>query len=309
MTNVDTITFETKADEMVHFTLKDGMVRGLLISGTNLVREAARIHHTSPVATAALGRALMGTAMLSATLKDDISSVTVTLDGGGPLGRVVCVGDKGAVRGLVDHPDVQLPLRKDGKLDVGMAVGHQGRMTVVKDLGMKTPYVGQTAMVSGEIAEDFAAYYVQSEQKPTLQSLGVLVSGNAVLRAGGILLQPMPGCDNATIEELELRSPMLGDISREMCYEPLEDLAASWFAGMGYVALEREAVTYRCTCNRARMEKALVSLGREELQQMIDDEQDGAELRCHFCHKAERFTQEDLGRLLAQAVTEEESDE
>ena len=298
MTENTTITFETMPDELVHFTLRDGMVRGLLLSGTHLVREAARIHQTSPVATAALGRTLMGTAMLCATLKDDITSVTVTLDGGGPLGRVVCVGDKGAVRGLVDHPKVELPLRPDGKLNVGAAVGKQGRMTVVKDLGMKSPYIGQTAMVSGEIAEDFAAYYVQSEQKPTLQSLGVLVGGGVVLRAGGILLQPLPGCDNDTLEALELRSPMLGDISREMCYEPLESLAQKWFQGLGYVPLEREPIAYRCNCSRGRMEKALISLGKEELRQMIADEQDGAELTCHFCHKTEHFSQNELKMLL-----------
>ena len=305
MTKVEDISFETEADKLVHFTLKGGMVRGLLISGTQLVRDAAHIHHTSAVATAALGRTLMGTAMLCATLKDDITSVTVTIDGGGPLGRVVCVGDKGTVRGLVDHPEVQLPLRKDGKLNVGMAVGKQGRMTVVKDMGMKNPYIGQTALVSGEIAEDFAAYYVQSEQKPTLQSLGVLVSGGLVLRAGGVLLQPMPGCDSAVIEELELRSPMLGDISREMCYEPLEDLVQHWLNGMDYVALERETIVYRCNCSRTRMEKALISLGKEELQQMIDDEQDGAELCCHFCHKKEHFSQDELRTLLMQAVRKE----
>ena len=289
-------------DQMLHITLMDGMVRGLLMTGTTTVATAAAIHNTSPVATAALGRALMGTSMMGAMLKGDEASVTVTIDGGGPLGRIVCVADKQSVRGCVDVPNVQLPLRPDGKLAVGMAVGSDGRMSVVRDLGMKSPYVGQTALLSGEIAEDFAAYYVQSEQKPTLQSLGVLVNGDVVLSAGGVLLQPMPGCPDEIISELELRSPLMADISRELCYDSMTTLMEKWFDGLKPVVLETQDWQYRCPCSRERMEKSLIALGRDELTRMIQDEQEGAELTCHFCKKTERFTQQDLERLLRQAT-------
>lgn len=289
-------------DQMLHITLMDGMVRGLLMTGTTTVATAAAIHNTSPVATAALGRALMGISMMGAMLKGDEASVTVTIDGGGPIGRIVCVADKQSVRGCVDVPNVQLPLRPDGKLAVGMAVGSDGRMSVVRDLGMKSPYVGQTALLSGEIAEDFAAYYVQSEQKPTLQSLGVLVNGDVVLSAGGVLLQPMPGCPDEIISELELRSPLMADISRELCYDSMTALMEKWFDGLKPVVLETQDWQYRCPCSRERMEKSLIALGRDELTRMIQDEQEGAELTCHFCKKTERFTQQDLERLLRQAT-------
>lgn len=289
-------------DQMLHITLMDGMVRGLLLTATDTVAHAAAIHNTSPVATAALGRALMGTSMMGAMLKGEETSVTVTIDGGGPLGRIMCVADHDSVRGCVDVPNVEMPLRTDGKLNVGMAVGREGRMTVVRDLGMKSPYVGQTALLSGEIAEDFAAYYVQSEQKPTLQSLGVLVNGEVVLSAGGVLLQPMPDCPDEIISELELRSPLMADISRELCYDPMTTLMEKWFDGLKPVVLEKQDWQYRCACSRRRMEKSLIALGREELTRMIQDEQEGAELTCHFCKKTERFTQEDLSRLLEQAT-------
>ena len=289
-------------DQMLHITLMDGMVRGLLMTGTNTVATAAAIHNTSPVATAALGRALMGTSMMGAMLKGDEASVTVTIDGGGPIGRIVYVADKQSVRGCVDVANVQLPLRPDGKLAVGMAVGSDGRMSVVRDLGMKSPYVGQTALLSGEIAEDFAAYYVQSEQKPTLQSLGVLVNGDVVLSAEGVLLQPMPGCPDEIISELELRSPLMADISRELCYDSMTALMEKWFDGLKPVVLETQDWQYRCPCSRERMEKSLIALGRDELTRMIQDEQEGAELTCHFCKKTERFTQQDLERLLRQAT-------
>ena len=286
-----------REDKIIHITLADGMVRGLLLVGTNTVAQGAAIHNTSPVVTAAYGRALMGTAMMGAMLKGEEQSVTVTINGGGPIGRIVCVADRDSVRGLVDVPNLEMPLRPDGKLNVGMAVGKKGQMTVVRDLGMKSPYVGQTPLLSGEIAEDFAGYYVQSEQTPTLQALGVLVSGETVLSAGGVLLQTLPGCPDSIITELELRSPLFYDISRELCYEPMEDLMHKWFDGLKPVVLDRQPLAYRCNCSRARMEKALIALGREELTSMIEDEVDGAELTCHFCKTQYQFTQEDLMKL------------
>ena len=291
----------TSADTILHITLAEGMVRGLLVTGTETVREAQRIHQATPVATAALGRMLMGTAMLSAMLKDDESSVTVSVDGGGPIGKLLCVGDRESVRGVADACDVTLPLRPDGKLAVGAAVGNSGRMSVVKDLRMKTPYVGQVELQSGEIAEDFAHYFLTSEQSPSLVSLGVLIAENTVLSAGGILLQPLPGCPEDIIDQLELRSPLFSEISRELAHDPMEELMKAWFQGLNPVILEKTPLRYECRCSRGRMEKALIALGREELSAMIQDEIDGADLHCHFCRTSHHFSTQELLRLLNRA--------
>ncbi len=292
----------TQDDHILHITLAEGAVRGLLVTGTKTVQEVQRIHQTTPVVTAALGRTLMGTAMLCAMLKDDNASVTVTMDGGGPLGKMVCVGDTVSVRGYADHPQLELPLRRDGKLNVGMAVGNSGRMGVVKDLGMKTPYVGQVSLTSGEIAEDFAAYFLQSEQSPSLVSLGVLVAQQTVLSAGGVLLQPLPDCPDSVIDQLELRSPLFEDISRELAHDPMEKLLTGWFEGLSPVVLGSTPLAYVCRCSRVRMEKALVALGQEELTRMIEDDIDGADLTCHFCRTQHHFSTHDLIRLLNKAT-------
>ena len=288
-------------DEMLHITLMDGMVRGLLLTATETVREAADIHQLSPVATAALGRALMGTAMMGAMLKGEGDSVTVTFAGGGPLGKMVCVADRHSVRGLVDAPNVDLPLRADGKLDVGGAVGNMGRISVARDTGLKTPYVGQAPLVSGEIAEDFANYYVLSEQTPTLQSLGVLADAGGVVCAGGVLLQPLPGCKDEVISQLELRSPLMADVSRELSQCPMRELMEGWFQGLRPVVLEAGELCYRCTCTRERMERALIAMGRDELSRLIRENEEETELSCHFCRRVERFSKPQLLKLLNRA--------
>lgn len=287
-------------DEMLRFTLMGGQVRGMLCETTAMCQQAADIHHTTPVCTTALGRLMTGTAMLGVMMKGEGESVTVTIKGDGPMGTLVAVADQGNVRVCCDQPQVELPLRPDGKLDVGGAVGHSGRMSVVKNLGMREPYIGQSALVSGELAMDFAHYFTVSEQSPSLVALGVLVSGNAVLKAGGLLLQPLPGCEDATIDQLELRSPMFADISRELSFAPKEQLLEEWFRGMEPVLLERTPLCYRCTCSRERMERALISLGQKELQSIIDDGE-GAELGCHFCHSHYQFTTQQLQALLSHA--------
>ncbi|NLI21905.1 MAG: Hsp33 family molecular chaperone HslO [Clostridiales bacterium] len=284
-------------DRILHFTLAGGAVRGLLIQSTETVREAQRLHAASAVAAAALGRALTGTAMLASTLKEPNASVTLTIDGTGPLGKLVCVGDGETVRGYVEHMNSSVPLR-DGRLDVGCAVGHSGRLSVVKDLRLKSPYIGQIELTSGEIAADLAYYYVQSEQSPSLVSLGVIASDSGVAAAGGVLLQPLPGCPAGVIEPLEMRSPIFGDIAAELRHETPETLLARWFDGLSPVLLETRALRYRCPCSRRRMERALISLGTEELSRMIADEVEGAELVCHFCNEKYQFTTHDLLRLL-----------
>ena len=284
-------------DEMLQIDLCGGQVRVMLCETTNTVQKCADIHETTPVCTAALGRLMTGTLMLGIMMKGDEESVTVTLKGDGPMGSLVAVADHGDVRACADHPQVDLPLQENGKLDVGGAVGHTGRMSVIKDLGLKKNYIGQSELVSGEIAMDFANYFTVSEQQPSLVALGVLVSGNAVLKAGGLLIQPLPGCPDEIIDQLELRSPMFADISREMTFAPIEQLCEDWFRGMEPRILERTPLRYQCTCSRERMEKALISLGRKDLQSLIDEDQ-GAELICHFCRNKYNFTTEQLKDLL-----------
>ena len=284
-------------DTVIHFTLADGAVRGLLIQSTETVRKAQSLHHATAVATAALGRALTATSMLCAMLKEPGASVTLTIDGNGPLGKILCVGDGETVRGMVTNAGVGLPLR-DGKLDVGRAVGNHGRMSVVKDLRLKNPYIGQIELQTGEIAADLAWYYVQSEQSPSLVSLGVIASDTEVAAAGGVLLQPLPDCPASVIDQLEMRSPIFGDIASELQHETLEALLPLWFQGLTPVALETRPLAYRCHCSRSRMERALISLGETELKRMIADEVEGAELVCHFCNQKYNFTTHDLLRLL-----------
>ena len=289
---------DTQKDEMLQIDLCDGQVRVMLCETTRTVQKCADIHESTPVCTAALGRLMTGTLMLGIMMKGEDESVTVTVKGDGPIGSLVAVADHGYVRACADHPHLELPLRTDGKLDVGAAVGHSGRMSVIKDLGLKKNYIGQSELVSGEIAMDFANYFTVSEQQPSLVALGVLVSGNVVMKAGGLLIQPLPGCPDEIIDQLELRSPMFADISREMTFAPIAQLCEDWFRGMNPRILERTPLEYRCTCSRDRMEKALISLGRKDLQSLIDEDK-GAELVCHFCRSRYNFTTEQLEELLA----------
>ncbi len=285
-----------KHDEMLQIDLCDGQVRVMLCETTQTVQRCADIHESTPVCTAALGRLMTGTLMLGIMMKGEDESVTVTLKGDGPMGSLVAVADHGYVRACADDCGIELPLREDGKLDVGSAVGHNGRMSVIKDLGLKKNYIGQCELVSGEIAMDFANYFTVSEQQPSLVALGVLTSGEAVLKAGGLLIQPLPGCPDEIIDQLELRSPMFADISREMTFASIDQLCQDWFRGMNPQILERTPLEYRCTCSRDRMEKALISLGRKDLDSLIREDH-GAELVCHFCRKTYRFSEEELREL------------
>ena len=287
-------------DEMLRLSLMGGQARVMMCETTAMCQRAADVHASTPVCTAAMGRLMTATAFLGVMMKGDNESVTVTVKGGGPMGTLVAVANHGDLKVCADNPQVELPLRADGKLDVGGAVGHSGRMSVVKDLGLREPYIGQCELVSGEMGMDFANYFTVSEQQPSLVSVGVLVNGDVVLKAGGLLIQPLPGCEEAVLEQLELRSPMFASISREMTYAPKEQLIEDWFRGMEPELLERTPLRYRCGCSRERMEKALISLGRKELQTLIDEDK-GAELGCHFCHSRYAFTTDELKDLLQRA--------
>ena len=287
-------------DEMLRLSLMGGQARVMMCETTAMCQRAADVHGATPVCTAAMGRLMTATAFLGVMMKGDNESVTVTVKGGGPMGTLVAVANHGDLKVCADNPQVELPLREDGKLDVGGAVGHSGRMSVVKDLGLREPYIGQCELVSGEMGMDFANYFTVSEQQPSLVSVGVLVNGNVVLKAGGLLIQPLPGCEESVLEQLELRSPMFASISREMTYAPKEQLIEDWFRGLEPELLERTPLAYRCGCSRERMEKALISLGRKELQTLIDEDK-GAELGCHFCHSRYAFTTDELKDLLLRA--------
>ena len=281
-------------------TLRNGQVRVLMCDTTNMAELCRMTHEPSNVCAAALGRGISAAALLTASADDpDSTNLTITIKGGGPAGALVVVAHGRRLKAYIDHPQVELPLKANGKLDVGGALGKDGMITVVRDLGMREPYVGQCELQSGEIGEDVAYYCVVSEQQPTLCALGVLVNEGRVISSGGVLVQPLPGCEEETLAELETRSMLFGDISAQLLAQPMEDFFKACFDGMEPETLDVEGLTYTCDCSRERMERALISIGQNDLQEIIDDDQ-GAELVCNFCHEKHQFTTEELKALLAQ---------
>lgn len=288
------------ADRIVRAISTDGMVQAAAICSRDLTERARQIHKTLPVATAALGRTLAAASMMGNALKSDGASLTLQFKGGGPLGTVLAVSDnEGNVRGYVTNPHVDIPLRKDGKLDVGTAVGREGTLTVIKDLHMKEPYVGTIDLLGGEIAEDVAGYFVESEQIPTACALGVLVDRDqSVKAAGGYLIQLMPGAAEDTIAKVEGGIMAAGAVSAilEKNDDP-EAMLRTVMSDFDLKILETCPVEYRCYCSRERVERALISLGRTELEQMLS-EQGGCQMTCQFCDAVYEFTAEDIQRLL-----------
>lgn len=286
--------------KLLRGTLYGGQVRVLMCDVTLLADAARRIHGASAVTTAAMGRGIAGVALLTASAEDETGSITMTIKGDGPAGALVVVAHGRRLKAYIDHPEVDLPIRADGKLDVSGAMGSQGRMTVIRDMGLREPYIGQCKMQSGEIAEDIAYYCTVSEQQPTLCALGVLVGPEGVLTAGGLLVQPLPGCDEELLSQIELRAPIFGDISAHLLESPVETLFERFFEGLEPEKLAVEALTLACDCSREKMERVLISLGADELTDMIN-EQHGAEITCNFCATAHRFSEAELSQLLASA--------
>ena len=287
-------------DRIVRAISSDGMVQAAAISSRRLVERARQIHKTLPVATAALGRALSGCSLMGNALKGHGASLTLQIKGGGPLGTVLAVSDaEGNVRGYVVNPAVDLPLRPDGKLDVGTAVGSEGTLTVIKDLNMKEPYVGTVDLLGGEIAEDIAAYFVESEQIPTACGLGVLVDRDqSVKAAGGYLIQLMPGADEDTVCKVEggiMAAPSVSAFLSED--DDPERLLRTVMSDFDLKILDSTPVEYRCYCSRERVERALISLGRDELEGILRD-QGGCRMTCQFCDAVYDFTAADLEKLL-----------
>ena len=286
---------------------KDGMVKATAVYTRALTERARQIHHTSPVATAALGRALAGVSMMGNALKGSGESVTLQIKGDGPLGTILAVSDaEGNVRGYVQDASVELPLRADGKLDVGSAVGHSGTLTVIKDLGLKEPYVGQVSIVSGEIAEDITNYFATSEQIPTVCALGVLVNPDLTIRkAGGFIIQLLPTADDTIIDKVE---KCISDIEpvTTMLDKGLspETICRTVLPAFKLDVLDTSKPEYRCDCSRERVSRALISMGRDELEKLKEDEK--TEVCCQFCDKKYVFTPADIDRLLEESKGKED---
>lgn len=287
-------------DELIRVIAEDGHVKAVSITARDLTERARTIHRLAPLATAALGRALMAASLMGCQLKEEKGAVTLTVKGGGPLGTVMAVSDReGNVRGYVGDGSVELPLKAPGKLDVGAGVGRDGTLTVIKDIGLKEPYVGTVPLVSGEIAEDVTNYFAVSEQIPTACALGVLVgTDRSVAQAGGYLIQLLPGATEAEIDRVEAGVARLGAVTAAL-ERGLdgEGLLREALDGFHLRVLERAPVAYRCYCSRTRMEKALISLGAKDLRQLIQ-EQGEADLTCQFCDKSYHFTKLELENLL-----------
>ena len=272
------------------------------VDSTELVRRAEQLHTTSATCSAALGRLLTGASLMGSMLKDDGDKVTLRVQGGGPAGVLIaCTDGTGNVKGCIDNPLVELPPKADGHLDVGGAVGRSGVLTVIRDNRLqKEPTVGQVPLVSGEIAEDLTRYYATSEQIPTVCALGVLVEvDQSVLCAGGYLIQLLPGADDGVISAIEQGIQTVGPVTEAL--RSGADARALLEQVLGAFELEvlaQEPVEYRCYCSRDRVTRALISMGREELEALIR-EQGKAELTCQFCDQAYHYSREALEALLA----------
>ena len=273
-----------------------------VIEGRDIVERARAIHNLTPTASAALGRTLCATAIMGNLMKEENASVTVRINGGGPIGSVVAVSDHlGNVRGYVDDPGCDLPVRQDGKLDVGGAVGRDGLLTVSKDIGLKEPYIGSTELVSGEIAEDFTRYYVESEQVPAACGLGVLVDTDCTIKAaGGFLVQLMPGAPDGLIEKLEDNIFYMDTLTTILAEDGPEEIIAQVMKGLDPRLLETAPAEYRCPCSRERVGAALRSIGREALTELAASPE-AVDVGCQFCGKHYAFPAEELTAMAEQA--------
>ena len=287
-------------DEIRRGMSRDGYVKIAAIVSTDLVERARRIHHTTAVATAALGRVLSATSIMGNMIKEPEGSVTVQFKGGGPLGTILAVADAGGdVRGYVENPCISLMEKYPGKLDVGSAVGTDGTLTVIRDLRMKQPFVGSVALTSGEIGDDITSYYVISEQIPTACGLGVLVNPDGSVQcAGGFLVQLLPGAPEDVINRVEIGMMNAGSVTGMLtrgldCAGMIEAVLENFEVEL----FEPEQVAYRCSCNRERVSRALISLGRQELTEMAEEKKD-FHMTCQFCDADYCFTPNQLEKIL-----------
>ena len=281
----------------------DGSVMAMAIDSTDIAGRIEQIHKTSAVITAATGRLATAASMMGCLLKGENDTLTLRLSGGGPVGSIIAVADSnGNVKAYPANPVVELPLNNKGKLDVAGAVGTDGYLSVIRDLGLKEPYIGQTPIVSGEIAEDITNYYAVSEQVPTVCALGVLVNPDLTVKAaGGFLVQLLPFADEKAIETIEQNINGIKPVST-MIDEGMTppDICKLLLSGLQPEILEERMPVYRCDCSKERVERALLSMGREQLNELIKEDH-GTEVCCHFCEKKYRYTEDELKRLLDSA--------
>lgn len=290
--------------KIVRYMSNDGTLVVTAVDTTDIVNRAEQIHKTSAVTSAALGRLLTGASMMGNMLKGDDQTLTLRLNGGGPSGAVVAVSDSsGNVRGYVMNPVVELPLNNKGKLDVAGAVGTDGSLTVLKDLGMKEPYVGQTPIVSGEIAEDITQYFAVSEQTPTVCALGVLVNPDLTIRAaGGFMIQLLPFAPEEVISSVERCVQGINKSVTEMMVSGLTvyDICHEILPEFDLELLDEGEVAYKCNCSTERVTRALISLGKDELEDLANDEE--TEICCQFCDKKYRLTSAQIRQLISSAT-------
>lgn len=282
--------------KLIRCITSNGQVMATAVDTTDIVARAEGIHKTSAVVTAAMGRLLTAASIMGNMLKGKDNSITLRVSGDGPIGSLIAVSDfNGDVRGYVANPVVELPLNDKGKLDVGSAVGKNGNIYVIKDLGLKEPYNGSVPLVSGEIAEDITAYYALSEQTPTVCALGVLVNPDlSVQVSGGYIIQLLPAAEEATIDKLEDGIKDIPSVTK-MLAEGMspEDIIRTALKNFEVEVLYEQEIEYKCNCSRTRVENALISMGRNELTSMAE-EMDEAQIKCHFCDKTYKFTKDEL---------------
>lgn len=286
--------------KIVRYITEDGSAFIIVADTTDVVARAEQIHKTSAVNTAALGRLITAASMMGDMLKGKDDSVTLRLNGGGPAGSIIAVADSdGNARGYVQNPVVEIPLNDKGKLDVRGTVGTNGYLYVMKDIGLKEPYISQTEIISGEIAEDITNYYVTSEQTPTVCALGVLVNPDlTVSKAGGFLIQLLPFCPDEMIDKIEYAMESIKPIT-VMLSEGMtvDDIAKEAMKNIEISKLDESEIEYRCNCSKERVEKAIISTGKESLEEMIESGEN-VNVECHFCDKSYTFTPDDIKKLL-----------
>ena len=293
--------------QILRVIAEDEQIKMAVITAPDMVEEARRIHDLSPTASAALGRLMLGASLLGNALKGEKDSLTLRLNGGGPIGSVVAVSDsEGNVRGYADEPQADLPTRADGKLDVGGLVGRDGTLTVSRDLGLREPYIGSVELVSGEVAEDLTAYLVESEQIPSACGLGVLVGTDKhILAAGGFLVQLLPGAPEELIQKIENNLFLMDQLTTILHEDGAEEVINQVLRGFKYEILSREEVFWRCPCSRERVAAALKSTGEETLRELAAEGKE-TEVRCEFCGKEYLFSPEELTALAEEQKLAEE---